>query len=363
VTSAQQSPPAAEPPEEVGYVPGNATNNAVLLAVLRPLWNYRCYWCNEPVSFRYMAVDHIIPRTVTAQRLTELKTRFGLPADFGVHRPGNLAPICTPCNTKKSSSDYGHLPALLDHLQHAAAVAPKVVKQVQRFAALNELGPALLKLLSADLDDAEIRTALRSWVPDLLHTAVSLDPDAIGDVVARRADLDLGLDNRPVTLAFAWRTIAAVDLLEEVVGTAADHALEPAVDQLVALMRQAAQDGVDGEFDPDGPICVGPAEADDTTVTLTAVTFARTATRLDLTFTGTLYSQFECTLTLTPTPPLGLKQYAVTEATGRFSLAVSCELADPPSQPEITDVRITRWKSSTGLRFTSDWGTSGFGDE
>jgi 5-methylcytosine-specific restriction endonuclease McrA len=144
VTSAQQAPLAAEPSEKVGYVPGNATNNAVLLAVLRPLWNYRCYWCNEPVSFRHMAVDHIIPRTVTAQRLTELKTHFGLPADFGVHRPGNLAPICTPCNTKKSSSDYGHLPVLLDHLQRAATVAPKVIKQVQRFATLNELGPALL---------------------------------------------------------------------------------------------------------------------------------------------------------------------------------------------------------------------------
>ncbi|GLZ01718.1 HNH endonuclease signature motif containing protein [Actinoplanes sp. NBRC 103695] len=359
MTSAQQSPPAAEPPEEVGYIPGNATNNAVILMIMRPLWNYRCYWCNEPAEFRQMAVDHIIPRAATSARLTELKTRFGLPADFGVHRPGNLAPICTPCNTRKRNSDYGNLPALLDHLKHAAVVAPKVVRKVQWFAALNELRPALLKLLNADLDDPEIRTAMQFWVPDLLHTAASLDPDAIGDEVARNVEVDLGLGFKPVTLSFAWRAIAAIDLLEEAAGTAAGQTLKPAVDQLVALMRRAVQDGMEGEFGPHGPISVGPPEANDVTLTLTAVTFTRATTSLYLTFTGTLYGQFECALIRTQKPPVGLEQWAVTEAHGRFSLVISCQPADPPTRPEITDVRITLWKPSTGtIRFTSDVGTA-----
>ncbi|MGW5079565.1 HNH endonuclease [Micromonospora echinospora] len=349
-----RTPPPAAAPENIGYIPGNATNNAVLLMVMRPLWNYRCYWCNEPAEFRQMAVDHIIPRTVSAERLTELKTHFGLPADFGVHRPGNLAPICTPCNTKKSSSDYGDRPVLLDHLNHAAKDAHKVVKQVQRFAALNELGPALLKLLSADLDDPEICTALRSWMPDLLHTAVSLDPDAIGDVVARRAELDLGLDLGSVTLAFAWRAAAAADLLEEITGRSPEAALELAVDRLVALMCRTVQDGLDGLYGPHGHVSAGPAEAADVTVTLTTVTIARTGTSLNLTFTGTVYSQFETTLTQSMFEGDGLEDLqAETEANGRFSLAVSCELADPPGPPEMTDVRITRWKPST-LLWNSD---------
>lgn len=182
-------------PSEVRYIEGEPVNNAVPLSVMRPLWNRRCYWCNEPTSFRYMAVDHIIPRKVTAERLDELKTKFGLPADFEVHRPANLAPICTPCNTKKGSTDYGHLPALLDHLRRAATVAPQVIKRAPSFWSLDDLGPALLKVLNADLDDPEIHAFLFSYAPDLLDTAAALNPEAIGDVVARRTELELGLDN------------------------------------------------------------------------------------------------------------------------------------------------------------------------
>lgn len=350
MTDTRQPASGAEPPEEVAYLPGNATNNAILLMIMRPLWNYRCYWCNEPTAFRQMAVDHIIPRTATDDRLTELTTYYGLPADFDVHHPGNLAPICTPCNTKKSSSDYGHLPMLADHLKHAAQVAAKVVRQKRSFGALNELGPALLKLLSADLDDPETRTAMRLWVPDLLHTAAALDHEAVGDVVARRAELDLGLDFGPVTLGFTWRTSTAADLLEQVTGLSLPDALEQAVDQLVTVMCRRVQDGLAHVYGSHGPVSAGQAEADDATITFTTVAFARTDTSLDIAFTGALHSQFETTLTQSMFDGDGLEDlHAETEATGRFSLAVSCELADPPARPEVTDMRITRWDPTTLL--------------
>jgi hypothetical protein len=207
-----------------------------------------------------------------------------------------------------------------------------------------------LTVINADLDDPEIQAALLSYAPDLLEIAVSLNPDAIGDVVARRAELDLGLDLGPVTLAFTWRTVAATDLLAEVTGRSAPEALELAVDHLVALMCRTVQGGLDGLNGPHGPVSAGAAEADDATVTLTACTFARTETSLDLTFTGTLYSQFETTLTQSMVDGDGLEDlHAETEATGRFSLAVSCELAGPPARPEVTDGRITRWRPSTLL--------------
>src|SRR4051794_7823335 len=80
-------------------------NDAVLRLKLFQAWRLRCYSCRRPQEYRDVEIDHIIPRTISPARLQQLVEQHGLAADFDLHAPANLAPICGACNTEKSDRD------------------------------------------------------------------------------------------------------------------------------------------------------------------------------------------------------------------------------------------------------------------
>jgi hypothetical protein len=70
---------------DVRYRPGG--DNGILRHVLFEEWQSRCYWCEKPVLFATVEVDHILPHTVTTDHLADLIRQHDLPADFDVHAP------------------------------------------------------------------------------------------------------------------------------------------------------------------------------------------------------------------------------------------------------------------------------------
>ena len=117
--------------ENVRYRPGG--DNGVLRSALIEQWNARCYWCEEPTRFTDTQIDHIIPHTVTADELHDLVQLHGLPADFDVHTPANLAPICSTCNRRKADRKLT-APVVTVQLNRAREKQARVIDYVRAAA-------------------------------------------------------------------------------------------------------------------------------------------------------------------------------------------------------------------------------------
>ena len=66
----------------------------------------KCFYCSEPVSFRDLEIDHVIPERISRRELRALIRRLPLTADFHIHGTQNLVPAHRQCNARKS----GELP-------------------------------------------------------------------------------------------------------------------------------------------------------------------------------------------------------------------------------------------------------------
>lgn len=71
------------------------------------LWNAnqrKCFYCSEPILFKDLEIDHIVPEKIGADDLIELGSRISLPADFGLNALCNLVPTHHNCNNRKGGS-------------------------------------------------------------------------------------------------------------------------------------------------------------------------------------------------------------------------------------------------------------------
>lgn len=121
-------------PEDVRY--RRSGDNTVLRIVLFDEWRSRCYWCGLPKGFHEIEIDHILPHTITHDGLRSLIEQHGLPDDFTVHAPANLAPICGPCNREKSNGEFAGT-LVTGKLARARALQDRVILRAVNFDATN----------------------------------------------------------------------------------------------------------------------------------------------------------------------------------------------------------------------------------
>jgi hypothetical protein len=69
------------------------------MAVLWP----RCYYCEGPVHFPEVTIDHVLPKRLLAapEKLSEAIEAFSLPSNFRVNDYRNWLPCHFRCNTAK----------------------------------------------------------------------------------------------------------------------------------------------------------------------------------------------------------------------------------------------------------------------
>ena len=182
--------------DEIRYRVGG--DNLVLRSVLHRLWEYKCYWCGWLKDFNDIEIDHIVPRTATGERLQWWKTQFGLPDEFDVHDPGNLAPICSKCNgpARKGSKDQGDKPVVLNELQKARKLRPKVIRDVQDFAKPSKTAEALLRANEADLSNPGARQMFETYAPAVVQKLALLDEDKADFTSVKTVAVEVDAEHR-----------------------------------------------------------------------------------------------------------------------------------------------------------------------
>lgn len=78
-----------------------------------------CQWCKQPVEFRVMHIDHVLPEALLKNptKLASVLKDYGLPVDFNINDYENWIPAHSYCNTQKSADIYTPAPVILTMLK------------------------------------------------------------------------------------------------------------------------------------------------------------------------------------------------------------------------------------------------------
>ncbi|MFI6272478.1 hypothetical protein [Micromonospora zamorensis] len=185
------------------------------------------------MTFATAQIDHIIPRTVTPDRLAELIVRHHLPAGFDLHAPANLAPICASCNNDKRDGDYLDAPVVHAKLAAARRIAPEVVRRVKAHKTAVTVGRALIDAATADLSGPQARDEFLECAPAVVQTLALLDENRADFFVYRDVVLYLSGDIMRASFTLDARSRARYAWVEEICGRAWPELIEDGMRQMV----------------------------------------------------------------------------------------------------------------------------------
>jgi len=256
---------------DVSYT--KAGERRLLRFALWQAWGMKCYWCDAPKSYLEVEIDHIVPKGLSQDDLKDALTHYGLQADFDLHHPRNLAPICDSCNGpgRKGSHSYGGAAVVLDHLRKAAEHRGAVVRTVVNFRKGGDVAKALLELASSDTDATEVRALFSEYFPAVASTAATIDPRLLDRPTYRELNIDCGF---PVRVDLDHRFTRELWLLEIVLDCDLETALEG---PLADLLRQLATE-MEGKLQRQSefePVDVGPRVPYAFDVRVTQIEFPR----------------------------------------------------------------------------------------
>jgi hypothetical protein len=142
----------------------------------RALWEAhrrRCLYCGEPLLFKELIIDHVIPEKTAkdADRLDNLRVSHGLGADFDIAGDENLAPTCHPCNTDK-----------MDRLLSPARAALVLTQVEARLPKVNRLEARYQKQANDDDVMLGVSAALEKGL---------ISPAEVGNILRRYESGDL----------------------------------------------------------------------------------------------------------------------------------------------------------------------------
>lgn len=111
----------------------------------------RCAYCGDPLSYKDLALDHIIPQ---AEDLNRASAMFGLGAEFDFDGPENLLPTCARCNRQKS--DRMSNLTIVSHFIELAQGRRKEVLTIYRRVTKQDHGEAVRALVLGSLESGTL---------------------------------------------------------------------------------------------------------------------------------------------------------------------------------------------------------------
>jgi hypothetical protein len=86
-----------------------------------------CFWCGEPLEFRHVTVDHVLPESLgnDPKKLTAILKSFALGADFKINDFPNWVPAHQSCNSKKNATVFSPSPVMVASLEYVSRRAPQ----------------------------------------------------------------------------------------------------------------------------------------------------------------------------------------------------------------------------------------------
>jgi hypothetical protein len=145
-------------------------------------YSRRCPYCGEPIQFRELEVDHIIPDSLEKDphRLDQLKSDLALSPGFTLNSLSNFLPSHGGCNSRKTNLVFQ--PA---RLRYFLEIAESKIGAVRRLIPGLELQNARERIL------ASVQSALESGILDF-SDLVEVAGEARGFPLATRIEFESG---------------------------------------------------------------------------------------------------------------------------------------------------------------------------
>jgi hypothetical protein len=113
-------------------------------------FDQRCLYCQLPLSFADMEIDHLLPESTTVDGLADYRARLGLPSTFSLVGFEKLAPSCAKCNGEKRALPLAD-GALMIKLAQIADRRPRLLAELEKKRVGRELD-AVLRMVQHSLE-------------------------------------------------------------------------------------------------------------------------------------------------------------------------------------------------------------------
>ncbi|MEU8919444.1 HNH endonuclease signature motif containing protein [Kitasatospora sp. NPDC048545] len=298
------------------------------------------------MKFGDCQIDHIIPKDITDDALLLLTEHFGLPDDFDLHAPQNLAPICVSCNGPggKGNTTYDS-PLYLTQLHKATRLRPAVIARAKAIGRSGKVAEHLLEVINTDLDEEDARREFLEHAPAVVQI-LSMLGDSLADhrsFSRLEIEVDRFGSEQGVIVSLDERGRTTAALLEEVCEADLGSALR---EPIVQLLRQVDTRVVDHfeHRDRDNPLSAGPPVRDWFVIELESLDFHRDGQQIEFTAGGVFEGSLSASLTRSNSAGEGLEDLqGDVVVTGTFSTSVFWDPASALSDLEAGDCVIDAW--------------------
>ncbi len=142
-------------------------------------WRQRCVWGHEPIAYDEMELDHLIPKSLAGQELSEALEMHSLPDDYDLESTRNKVPACRQCNGIKSKRIPPLAPGLTFLLEDAARRAPLIEEHAKQLRGNWRVGRLLgeLESMAEQLTDTQRERLLQ--IGGIFSLIVSPQPEPV----------------------------------------------------------------------------------------------------------------------------------------------------------------------------------------
>lgn len=122
------------------------TENLVVRYAIWKCHNGKCYYSKEPIEFREVDLDHIIPLRLgdSPEELNDVLRDLNInPLSFQLDSIYNIVP-CKPIHNKEKNGELFFKERALIPLQKAQKLAPKIIEEIEKFKTRKNLNQSLI---------------------------------------------------------------------------------------------------------------------------------------------------------------------------------------------------------------------------
>ena len=209
--------------------------DSLIRFALWEVWGQRCAICRVYSLFQNIQTDHLIPESISIDRLAQIREERNLPDDFDVNGLENLVPACSQCNNRKRNDDYSEVLQFDILLRSAKKRKSDVERVVRRFRSNRNIVESVELISRVNLGEESNQELLAPFIEsvteDLYSWGVELSPRLYRSLDANNMAgkytvwCDVGVWLEGKGLAF-------FDVMEKVWGDSIENYIIPAVEKI-----------------------------------------------------------------------------------------------------------------------------------
>lgn len=170
-------------------------------------YNYVCFYCNKPLDWDDLNIDHIIPECFATdqEKFEQIKTEYELDVEFDLNALYNLVPTHSKCNLRKNDNVFVKTTTLY-YLALTNKNKTKTENEIQKLKMRKNKGQIISKLQSAlaanlidtkELQEILIKAKQNKWIATEIKLPIGVNfLDEIYDLFYLNTDCSLLMDKK-----------------------------------------------------------------------------------------------------------------------------------------------------------------------